>query len=420
MDEPGKGAEPDPAADDPDRRSGIWLPGAATQSMIESIGYHVRTPMNAILGSLDVLVGEGVNAHQRRLAQTAYASAEALMRLLTDVLDLARIEADLLQLVHRPFLVQRVLDQAVSSRRSAAAIGATSISWEMLDTVPTMLLGDEARLLQALGGLIDCALGVLHGGFVKLEADFEPSAPRAAVGDEPAPGQLRLSLSFAGEGVQTDWPERLLEPFALTAVSQHVGQGGSGLGMVVARRLIELMGGALIASRTIDGSLMLGIDLPMAPATAESGAREPFLEDAAAIARGMHAKVLVVDDNAVGNYLTRLMLEQFGFQVVTVSSGEEAVEQAADEAFDLILMDCVMPGMDGCAATRAIRAAERRIRRPNRIPIIALTAQSDAEEERACLEAGMTGFLSKPVRLQALREALANQLRATASPHPED
>ena len=428
---------------------GLFAPGVAPQAMIEAIGYHVRTPMNAILGSLDVLMGEGVTPQQRQLAQTAYGSAEALLRLLNDALDLARIEAGLIGFSSGTVSVQRVLDQVVLSRNKAAAVLGNVVSWEMLDTVPAALIGDESRLVQALGSLLDCAIEVVREGQVTLEADFEPLDPGAvgtvgsiesgqssqafpppesfrpapslespdASGAGPGSGRLRVSVSFSGRGVQVDWPQALLEPFVVTTLPDSVRQSGSGLSLVVARRLIEAMGGQMVASRTIEGAPMLGIEIPLARSSA-TGREDPVLDEGAVPAPRAHARVLVVDDNEVSNYVTRLMLEQFGLDVVTVASGEAAVEESSGQVFDLILMDCVMPGMDGYAATREIRNIQRRTRRVLPLPIIALTAQARADDERACLDAGMSDFLAKPVRLQALREALAKHLGPALSAKP--
>jgi CheY-like chemotaxis protein len=212
-------------------------------------------------------------------------------------------------------------------------------------------------------------------------------------------------------------PGSLLQPFPGSERARTVTRPGSGLAGLLAGELARVLGGRVVSSRAMDGSVVLALEVPVS--VASSG--RPTLSEptpAQTQARTDVPRILLVDDNAVGRYVMCRILEQLGVEVLAVDSGEAAIARVRTEAIDLVLMDCLMPGMDGLEATRRIREEEPRLRRRVRLPIVALTARSGADEEQMCRLAGMDAFMAKPVRSAELRAVLMRWLGEGFIPRP--
>jgi CheY-like chemotaxis protein len=390
--------------------------------LIDAVGYHVRTSMNAILGALDVLLGQPGTAQQRQLAETAYASTEQLLGLVSDALDLARLSAGLIRLTEAPFSPVRLIDALVSARRAAAAPDEIDLTWEWVDGAPGTLMADAGWIRQALAALVDGALACIDAGRdlgkVRLQAEIVPVKADPDRGLRSRAFEWRIAVILTTPRSIEIEPASLLMPFPPAARAPATPRPGSGLGGTLACRLAHLLGGRVIASRAIDGSVVLALEIPVV-VTSAGRALEQVPKPAAVQPMTAAPRVLLVDDNAVGRYVMRRLLEQLGIEVLSADSGESAIALVRSESIDLVLMDCLMPGMDGLMATRRIREEEPRLRRAARLPVIALTARAGADEEQLCRVAGMDGFIAKPVRLTDLRAALIRWLGADNLVRPQ-
>jgi len=263
---------------------------------------------------------------------------------------------------------------------------------EVAPQIPARVIGDVARLQQVLLNLLNNAIKFTDKGSVELGAALQ-AAPAA-------PGQcpLRIWVSDTGIGIPEDHFDRLFLPFSQGNSATNRRYGGSGLGLVISKRIVEAMGGTVqVRSRVAEGTifeLLLTMETAEAPARAASA---PVVQDLRAL------RVLVAEDNAINQMVTMKMLGRLGVSADLAADGDEAVRRAEDSHYDLVLMDVQMPGKDGMEATQAIRSAGGR---NSRVPVLALTAHATGEEKRRCLAVGMDDFLTKPIGLAALRQAL--------------
>jgi signal transduction histidine kinase/ActR/RegA family two-component response regulator len=376
----------------------------AKSAFLANMSHEIRTPMNGVLGMAELLEHTRLDAQQRKFASTIRGSARALMGLLNDILDLSKIEAGRLQLDPQPFDLREVLQECVDLMAPRASQKGVSLVADLaaeLGTSCTYVLGDPMRLQQVVNNLL--------GNAVKFTAQGEV---RLGIAREPTLGQAgwKLCISDSGVGIDGEALPRLFEPFAQGDTGTARRHGGSGLGLAISRELVQAMGGRI----TVDSEPGRGarfcftVVLPAAPsAPAPRGESPP----AAAGAVEPHAAldVLVVEDNPVNQLYVEAQLRALGHRVHLADRGEHALGLIDREPIDLVLMDCHMPGMDGYAATRALRELERADPDRPRLRVIALTASAMAEDRRRCADAGMDSFLSKPFTRVDLARALAAQ-----------
>ena len=333
--------------------------------------------MNGVLGMADLLMQEPLGDKGRRYAQTIQRSGRALLGVLTDVLDLSKIEAGRMDLVmtrfYLPGLVREIRDLF---GESAQAKGVT-LSVEVGPEVARWVTGDAVRLRQVMLNLVSNALKFTERGAIEVRAR----------GDETE--MVRFEVKDTGIGIATDMQAAIFNPFAQADESATRRYGGTGLGLSIARELVHLMDGQIgVASAPCAGALFwFRVRLPDAPAPARDGGM-------AGKALGGR-RVLVAEDDAVNAEVTQAMLVRHGIEVVMADDGAQAVAAHARGRFDLILMDCRMPALDGFEATRRIRDAEAARGTPG-TPIVALTAHAMTGYRQQCLDAGMDDYLVKP------------------------
>jgi signal transduction histidine kinase/CheY-like chemotaxis protein len=373
----------------------------AKSAFLANMSHEIRTPMNGITGMAELLEETGLTERQRRYVQTLRTSAEHLLRLINQVLDLSKVDAGQLQIETLPFSPSSLAGEAFRTFEPAAR--AQGLGFDLIEApdLEPWVLGDPFRIRQILFNLVGNAIKFTPAGRVSIEVSTEPIDDAPATSDVADRRLLRFRVRDTGIGITPEARERLFMRFSQGDDSTTRRHGGSGLGLAISRQLAGCMEGVVdFVSEPGRGSTFWltlrtrRVDPPEMEIRGESAALVP-----------LRGHVLLVEDNVVNLEIAAAMLESFGCTWDTAENGIEAVAAAEARCYDAILMDCQMPVMDGFDATRRIRergSAAGRLR----VPIIALTANALAGDREACLAAGMDDYVPKPLRKDALRQAL--------------
>ncbi len=355
---------------------------AAKSAFIAMVSHELRTPINAILTGAESLERDRPDA-------ALIADAGLMMRgLLNDLLDLSKIEAGRMSVEVVDHDLRALVTDAVDFWRKAAEAKGVRLRLNGDDAMPQWVRGDPMRVRQVLNNLLSNAIKFTAEGEVAVGVRVEPRDPRA----------VSIEVRDTGPGLADDQIERLFSPYEQAGVETARAFGGTGLGLAISRDLARLMGGDLSAGNAEGGGARFTLRLP-AP---EGRPPTPETRDEALSLRDDAPLVLVVDDHDINRRALRQLLEAFGARVETAEDALSALALAERHVFDAILMDVRMPGVDGLEATRRLRATPA-----NRAtPIIAVTGAVSPEEVAACREAGMTGWVEKPVKAQELYAAL--------------
>jgi signal transduction histidine kinase/ActR/RegA family two-component response regulator len=373
----------------------------AKSEFLTNMSHEIRTPLNGVLGVADALALGPLDSEQSELVEIIRASGAVLNRLLCDILDLARVESGALELAAQPFdLADAVRDVAHLSAAHARDKGI-DFRLALAADVDRVVLGDPVRLKQILTNLASNAIKFTDKGFVEIEVSRQ----------EDTSDGLRFVVRDTGCGFDSGAQERLFGRFQQGYGAMNRRAGGSGLGLAIARQLTELMGGKLEA-RSVEGrgsTFTLSLSLPIV-APSEAVETPPLQADG----EGRPTHILIVDDNANNRRLLEVLLTHFGAVTEAAANGEQAVEAWRAGEFDAIIMDMQMPVMDGLAATRSIREAERAEKRA-RTPIIFVSANAMPEHLEAARAAGGDGHVSKPIAADKLFAALSGSADETAA-----
>jgi len=367
----------------------------AKASFLAMMSHEIRTPMNGVLGVADLLRAKSVDPEQKRLLNVLTASGNSLLRIINDLLDFSKIEAERLELHPKPFDLPALLGQVEMLLGPQACSKRVKLIVEADAALPAAVNGDGQRLSQVLLNLGTNAVKFTDQGEVRLMVRLVESNHGMA--------RIEFTLRDTGIGMDAEAQSRLFTPFTQLAESRRHRGGGTGLGLVIAHKLVSLMGGQItVQSEPGEGSsFSFKVDLQVAEAACETTTM--------AVLRIDSLSILVAEDNAVNQTIITAMLRQLGHTSVMAATGRAALDALAGEDFDLVLMDCNMPVMDGIAATKLLRSANAGARDPN-IAVIALTANATDGDRKDCLAAGMDDFLSKPVTIAALRMTIARVL----------
>ncbi|KAF5049921.1 Sensor histidine kinase RcsC [anaerobic digester metagenome] len=369
---------------------------AANRSKSEflaNMSHEIRTPLNGILGMLQLLEGLEQSAEQRQYVQMAANSARRLTGLLSDILDLSRIESGRLAVCERPFELREICASIEELFSQAAARKGVRLEVTAADGLPGRLTGDALRLRQILFNLVGNAVKFTSEGFVRVDME---SLGQDASGRE----RILFCVGDSGPGMEDAFLSRAFEPF-VQAEKEYVRQHqGAGLGLAIVKRLVHMLGGTLAIDNAPDGTTVC-FTLPMSVAgDVRTSHDEASLPDTPPL------RVLLAEDDQVSVFAARRLLERLGHVVVCAENGRQALEALRGGEFDVVLMDVQMPVMDGLQATRLIRA-DAGLGPMAGVPIIAMTAYAMSGDRDICLAAGMDGYISKPVGARELVRALA-------------
>ena len=389
----------------------------AKAAFLAMMSHEIRTPMNGVMGMTSLMADTPLNNDQKRYLGIIRSSSDALLSIINDILDFSKIEAQKLTLEIIDFDLRTLLEEFAELNTLRAAEKKLEFRWQLAADVPRRLRGDPGRIRQVLTNLVGNAFKFTKEGLVALRV--------ARLADRGGHIVLHLEVEDTGIGIAEENLAKVFAPFEQADTSTTRKYGGTGLGLAISKQLVEMMEGDISVSSqegrgtTFSLNVVLGKavddrleEKPSTPASADQGqSPEDGATGAISVERKSAVSLLVVEDNAVNMMVMKGVLAKLGYKnIEKAQDGLEGVEKATLASFDLILMDCQMPKLDGYEATRRLRELGVKV------PIIAMTAHAMNGDREKCLEAGMDDSLTKPIAIDTVGAMLDQWLSVTAAP----
>jgi len=371
---------------------------------LATMSHELRTPLNGVLGMIELVNEDPLSSRQQDYLTTAKQSSEDLLMVINNILDYSEIDRGTLQLENRRFDLRKLISNCVASFRHAARKQGLSLELKFVGEWPesSLVIGDSARFRQVLSGLVDNAIKFTGDGYIEINASWLSLEDDCVV--------LDCAVIDSGCGIPAERIEDMFNSFEQLDASDTRRFGGTGMGLSLVQRLVELMGGHVKVETDVGKGSAFRFELPFELTSHKTGnaADRSVTPDHG----HLQSRALVVEDNPVNQRVAIALLKRLGFATDSAVNGQEAIEfvQTNHSGYDVILMDCQMPVMDGYETTRYIRQWEKNTGSGG-APIIALTADGLPGTETLCREAGMNDYMSKPVRKENLRQVLSRWMQ---------